>query len=151
MGIAAAVILAIVGVMIVLGGHRKPTAASANAGPDPYAVNLSITNMVMSESGNLAGGKVTYLDGHIANHGSKTVTGIVAQVIFRSYTHEVAQKEMVPLKWISMRQPYIDTEPVSAAPLKPGGEQDFRLIFDKVSTDWDGSYPEVRILQVDTK
>ena len=52
---------------------------------------------------------------------------------------------------IRMREPYIDVETVSAAPLAPGGEQDFRLIFDGVTHDWDGAYPEIRILGVETK
>jgi hypothetical protein len=42
----------------------------------------------------------------------------------------------------------VDVEPISAAPLKPGDERDFRLIFDAVTPDWDGSYPELRILHV---
>jgi hypothetical protein len=105
----------------------------------------------MSESGNLAGGKVTYLDGHIANTGGRTVTAITVQVLFRTYAHEVAQNETQPLKLIRMREPYIDVEPVSAAPLKPAAEQDFRLIFDAVSPDWDGAFPEIRILHVETK
>ena len=50
-----------------------------------------------------------------------------------------------------MREPYIDVEPVSAAPLRPGAEADFRLIFDSVSPDWDGAYPEIRILHVESK
>jgi hypothetical protein len=40
---------------------------------------------------------------------------------------------------------------VSAAPLAPGAEADFRLIFDNVSADWDGAYPELRIVHVDSK
>jgi hypothetical protein len=55
------------------------------------------------------------------------------------------------MKLIRMRDPYIDVEPMSAAPLKPGDGQDFRLIFDAVSQDWDGAYPEIRIIHVDTK
>jgi len=63
----------------------------------------------------------------------------------------VAQNETLPLKLIRTREPYIDVQPVSAAPIRPGTEQDFRLIFDSVSTDWDGAYPEIRILRVETK
>jgi len=48
-----------------------------------------------------------------------------------------------------MREPYIDVEPVSAAPLKPGSEKEFRLIFERVSPDWDGAFPEIRILHVE--
>ena len=64
---------------------------------------------------------------------------------------EVAQNETQPLTFIRTREPYIDTEPVSAAPLKPSVSQDFRLIFDHVSPEWDGAYPEVRILRVQTR
>ena len=80
--------------------------------------------------GNLAGGKVTYIDGHITNCGNKTVTGISVQVLFRNAANEVAQNETQAMKWIRTRDPYIDLEPVSAAPLKPGEGRDFRLIFD---------------------
>ena len=105
----------------------------------------------MSEAGNLAGGKVTYLDGHIANIGARTVTAVTVQVLFRDFAHEVAQNETLPLRLIRVREPYIDLEPISAAPLVSGGEQDFRLIFDGVKPDWDGAYPEIRILHVETK
>lgn len=105
----------------------------------------------MSESSNLAGGKVTYLDGHIANEGNKTVTGITVQVLFRDPAKEVTQNETQPLKLIRTRDPYVDLQPVSSAPLQPGDQRDFRLIFDAVSPDWDGAYPQIRILRVDSK
>ena len=132
-------------------GKRAATVTPISAAQDAYAASLPITGLAMSESGNLAGGKVTYLDGHIANAGSRTVTGVTVQVLFRSFAHEVAQNETQPLKIIRMREPYIDVEPVSAAPLKPGDERDFRLIFDAVSQDWDGAYPEVRVIHVETR
>jgi hypothetical protein len=115
-----------------------------------YASSLAISGLAMSESSNLAGGKVTYLDGHISNQGRRTVTGITAQVLFRNYAHEVAQNETQPLKLIRTRDPYIDIEPISAAPLKPGGEADFRLIFDTLADSWDGAYPEIRLIHVES-
>ena len=132
-------------------GRTTATVTPISAVPDLYSASLPITGLAMSESANLAGGKVTYLDGHLANTGSRTVTAITVQVLFRSYTHEVAQNETQPLKLIRIRDPYVDLEPVSAAPLAPGAEADFRLIFDAVSPDWDGAYPEVRVLHVETK
>lgn len=151
LAIAAGVVLVIAAVLVFVLEHGKPAASVTpiSAAQDAYSSSLSITGLAMSESANLSGGKVTYLDGHIANKGSRTVTGVVVQVLFRNYAHEVAQNETQPLKFIRMRDPYIDVEPVSAAPLKPGAEQDFRLIFDAVSPDWDGAYPEVRIIHVD--
>ena len=153
LAVAAAVILIAAGVVVLVLEHGKPTATVTpiSAAPDAYAANLPITRLAMSESANLAGGKVTYLDGHIANKGPRTVTGVTVQVLFRTFAHEVAQNETLPLRLIRMREPYIDLEPVSAAPLRPGGEQDFRLIFDAVSPDWDGAYPEVRVVHVETK
>jgi len=149
---AAVVLIAAAAVVLTLEhGKRAATVTPISAAQDAYAASLPITGLAMSESGNLAGGKVTYLDGHIANNGSRTVTGVTVQVLFRSFAHEVAQNETQPLKIIRMREPYIDVEPVSAAPLKPGDERDFRLIFDAVSQDWDGAYPEVRVIHVETR
>jgi hypothetical protein len=153
LAMAIAVVLVAAAVVVLVFEHPRPTAkvTPISAAPDAYASSLPITGLAMSESSNLAGGKVTYLDGHIANTGSRTVTGVTVQVLFRTFAREVAQNETQPLKLIRIRDPYVDVEPVSAAPLKPGGEQDFRLIFDGVSPDWDGAYPEVRILRVETR
>jgi hypothetical protein len=151
LGIAATAVLVVAAVAIFMLEHgKKPTTVTPiSAAPDAYAASLPISGLVMSESANLAGGKATYLDGHIANTGSKTVTGITVQVLFRTFAHEVAQNETQPLKFIRMRTPYVDVEPVSAAPLKPGDGQDFRLIFDAVTPDWDGAYPEIRVVRVE--
>ena len=151
--VAATMVLLVAAAAILTMEHGRSAAkvTPISAPLDSYAGSLPLTHLAMSESGNLAGGKVTYLDGHIANTGGRTVTAITVQVLFRTYAHEVAQNETQPLKLIRMREPYIDVEPVSAAPLKPAAEQDFRLIFDAVSPDWDGAFPEIRILHVETK
>ena len=155
MGLAAAIVLLVTAAAILSlehGNARGKAAITPLYAPlDPYAGSLSLTRLAMSESGNLAGGKVTYLDGHIANQGPRTVTAVTVQVLFRDYAHEVAQNETLPLRLIRVHEPYIDVEPVSAAPLKPGDEKEFRLIFDAVSPHWDGAYPEIRILHVETK
>lgn len=153
MAIAAGVVVVVVAVLVlVLERHKAtPTVAPVAAAADPYAASLPISNVQMSESGNLAGGKVTYLDGHIANRGDRTVTGIAVQVLFRNAAQEVAQNETQQMKFIRTRDPYVDLEPVSAAPLKPGEERDFRLIFDAVTPDWDGAYPQIRILHVQSR
>jgi hypothetical protein len=153
MAIAAAVVIAVVAAVLVLGGHSKrgQEAASSSAAPDPYAANLPISGLSMSESSNLAGGKVTYINGHIANQGDRTVNGALVQVVFRDYKNEVAQSEKLPLTVIRMREPYIDTATLAVIPLKPGAQQDFRLNFDSVSPDWSGTLPEVRIVHVDLK
>lgn len=153
MAIAAGVVIVVAAVVILVlqHGRKPPTVTPISATPDPYAASLPISNLVMSESSNLAGGKVTYVDGQLANTGNKTVTSITVQVLFRTFAKEVTQNETHPLQWIRTRDPYIDVEPVSAEPLAPGAHHDFRLIFDAVSPDWDGAYPEIRIIHVETK
>lgn len=149
---AGVVVVAVIAAVLILGHSRhQPTVTPINAPLAAYAPDLPISGLVMSESGNLAGGKVTYVDGHVANHGSQTVTGITVQVLFRDSANEVTQNETHPLQLIRTREPYVDLEPVSAAPLKQGDERDFRLIFDAVSPDWNGAYPEIRIVHVDSK
>ena len=151
--VAAAILLVVLVVLVLIFGHGKtaPAVTPISAPTDPYAGNLTISNLHMSESANLAGGKSTYLDGSITNTGSRTVTGITVQVLFRDPAHEVAQNETEPLKFIRTREPYVDVEPVSAAPLKPGETEDFRLVFDTVAQDWDGAFPEIRIIHVESK
>ena len=153
LAIAAGAVLIVAALAVFMSeqGKRAATVTPVTATPDAYAASLLITNLAMSESGNLAGGKVTYVDGHISNNGSRTVTGVSVQVLFRNAANEVAQNETQPLKWIRTRDPYVDLEPAAAAPLKPGDGQDFRLIFDTVTPDWNGVYPEIRIVRVDAK
>jgi hypothetical protein len=151
--IAAGVVIVIALALVLTLEHgRKPVAVTPVSAPlDSYAASLPISGLVMSESSNLAGGKVTYVDGQIKNTGAHAVTGVTVQVLFRDSAKEVTQNETQPLKLIRTRDPYIDLEPISAAPLQPGDQRDFRLIFDAVSRDWDGAYPEIRIIHVDSK
>ena len=153
MAIAAGVVLVVVavGVFLLEHGRKGKIVTPVSAQPDAYAASLPVTRLAMSESGNLAGGKLTYLDGHIANQGNRTVTGITVQVLFRDMAQEVTQNETLSLKFIRTREPEVDLEPVSAEPLQPAQEKDFRLIFDAVSPDWNGAHPEMRVIKVETK
>jgi hypothetical protein len=149
--IAAVAILLGVGALILFGGHRAAAPLGAGPGlapPDPYAANLVISGLKMSEASNFAGSKVTYLDGQITNQGNRTLTAVTVQVAFRNDLKEIAQKETLPLSLIRTHEPYVDTQPVSASPLKPGEPREFRLIFDSVAADWNQQYPEVRVIQV---
>ncbi len=149
--VAGAVVLVGLGLVIAFGGHRSSSPVAAGPGlapPDPYASKLEIGDVQMSEASNFAGGKVTYVDGKIVNNGDETLTGITVQVAFRNDLKEIAQKETMPLSLIRTREPYVDTQPVSASPLKPTERREFRLIFDSVAGDWNGQYPEIRVVQV---
>lgn len=151
--VAAVIVLAIgLGLFLIFGhGKSVPAVTPLSTPPDPYAANLSISGLEMSEASNLAGGKTTYLDGKISNNGNLTVNGITVQVLFRDMAHEVTWNETEPLRIIRTRDPYIDVEPLAASPLKPGGQADFRLVFDTVPQAWDGAYPEIRLIHVDAR
>ena len=148
--IALVVVLVAIGALLAL-SHRQPPPNPGGAGlapADPYAASLPITNLQMSQAGNMAGSQTTYIDGQISNHGQKTVTGITVQVAFHGFSNPISSKQTMPLTLIRTRQPYVDTEPVGAAPIQPGQTQEFRLIFDNLPQDWDQNYPSIRIIQV---
>lgn len=153
LAIAAGVVIVVAAIAIAVMQHGKkgPTVTPLTAPLDGYAASLPVSHLAMSESANLAGGKQMYVDGVIDNTGNRTVTAVTVQVLFRNAAHEVAQNETQPLKLVRTRNPYVDVQPVSAAPLKPGDEKQFRLTFDAVSPEWDGAYPEIRLVKVESK
>ena len=151
--IAGVVVVAVLGI-VLLAGHRERAvrqAENASQTPDPYASQLSIGNLQMSEAANFTGSKVTYVDGEITNKGNKTVTGVYVVVTFHNDIGEPPQKTPMPLSLIRTREPYVDIEPVSAEPLKPGDTHEFRLIFDHVSPTWNQQYPAVQLTRVQTR
>lgn len=141
--------------LVVVLGHRasQPAAASSTtpAPADPYAAMLELSDIHMSESTNFAGGKVTYLDGKITNLGPKTVTGVAVQVSFNNDLGELPQRMTVPLNLIRARQPYIDIEHVSADPLAPSANKEFRLIFEGITPIWNQQMPQGQVVHVDTR
>ena len=104
----------------------------------------------MSTAANFAGQEVTYIEGKIANNGSKTVTSGTLQIIFHDAMGQTVQKDTQRLMIITTRDPYIDTAPVSSAPLKPGQTREFRQTFEHVSTEWNNQLPEITVVRTTT-
>jgi hypothetical protein len=137
-GVAALIVAVLAGVLIYV-GWKKPAAAPSTLQPaDAYAASLPLSQFAMSEAANLSGGKLTYLDGHVSNTGGRNVTGITVQVVFANDEALAPQIDTLPLTLIRTREPYIDIEPVSASPLKPGDDREFRM-------------PQVRVIHTDLK
>jgi hypothetical protein len=155
--IIAGVVVALIIISLLLVGHQPPPPAlpspdgAALAPAADYAKDLTISNLHMSESSTLSGAKQTYIDGNITNHGSQTLAGITVQVAFHDFTGKIGQKNTMPLALIRTHQPYIDVQPVSAAPIAPNQTREFRLIFDHVTNEWNQQYPEIRVIAVQTK
>jgi hypothetical protein len=150
--VVAAVVLVAVGAAVFHSVRKAPAAGPTTLQQaDAYAGSLELTQFAMSEASNLSGGKLTYLDGHVRNTGGRTVSGITVQVVFQNDEAMPPQIDTLPLALIRMREPYIDIEPVSAQPLKPGDEREFRLTFETVAENWNTQMPVVRVVRVDGK
>ena len=154
--LAVAIAVAVIALaLVVLLGHRASSpASSAASGPAPlapYADKLELSDIQMSESSNFAGGKVTYLDGHITNHGDRTVTAVSVQVTFNNSYGELPQRMTVPMNLIRAHQPYIDTEHMAAAPLEPGQTKEFRLIFEGITPIWNQEMPQGTVVHVELR
>lgn len=144
-GIAFVVI--VLGLLVWFGGSSR----TASQGRNPYADKLQISSVKMAVAQNFVGGTVTYVEGKIANAGDKTVTGAVAEVIFRNSLGEIVQKEQIPIRVLVFQGPDRDILDLRSAPLKPGAIADFRLTIEgKISADWNQGYPEVRVASIST-
>jgi hypothetical protein len=148
--IGAAAVLIVIAAFVFF-GRKQANPIAAPTAADPYAANLAVSDLAMSTAANFAGQEVTYVEGKIKNNGTKTVTGALLAIVFHDSLGQVAQKETQRLMVITTREPYIDTAPLSNAPLKPGQTREFRLTFEHVSADWNQQLPEITVLKTITE
>ena len=150
--IASVAVVILVAVLVLLGHRHAATPAPNTLLPQAaYASNLTLSNIQMSEADSQLGGKSTYIDGHIANHGPSAVTGITAQVLFANDEQLPPQLETTQMLLITSREPYIDTGMISSTPIAPGSEADFRLIFESVPQNWNTQPPTIRLTAISTR
>ncbi len=136
---------------LVLAGKHKPAAPANQRQQDDYAGKLVFSDLQMSESTSLSGGKSTFIDGQVRNTGDQTVSDATLQVAFANDEALPPQVLVVPLSLIRAREPYVDTVPLSASPLAPGSQREFRLIFEGIGTNWNQQLPQVRVMRVFTQ
>jgi hypothetical protein len=150
-GIAGVAVLLVVAVVLLMGRHKTGGPAGALLPLDPYAASLAISDIQMSESSSLSSVKLTYIDGHIKNNGSKTMTSATAQVLFKNDVQMPPQVETAPVMLIRTHEPYVDTQPISASPLKPGDDREFRLVFESINANWNQQLPEIHVTGVSAR
>ncbi|MGH9579948.1 MAG: hypothetical protein ACRD2R_03060 [Terriglobales bacterium] len=129
----------------------RPSQAPAPAAPDqphPYAAQVKFSDFKMAQVENFVGGKVTHLEGEVANTGQRTVTRITVEVVFRNTLGEVAQRETLPVMALVPRGPYVDVADLRSAPLAPGQSRGFRLTFEHVSAEWNREFPALTVVSV---
>jgi hypothetical protein len=145
--LGVAFVLVAMGILaLLLRAHPKAPPA-----PNPYAANLKLSDLKMSEAQNFIGATVTYLDGAITNAGDKTVTYATVEVVFKDEMGQLAQREDVPLHVLQTGSAYRDAVHLSVSPLAPGQSEPFRLTFEHISTSWNRQYPELRVMEVTAK
>jgi hypothetical protein len=147
-GVAGLVVLLALAGLLLVGRNKSETRVGGLQPLDPYATSLVISNLQMSESTSLSGGKSTFIDGQIKNNGARTVNGMTVQVLFHNDVEMPMEIETVPLMLIRTHEPYVDTQPLSASPLKPGEQREFRLVFEAINSNWNQQVPDLRVVQV---
>jgi hypothetical protein len=90
------VLIAMAAAALFLRSHPpKPKAV------DPYAAKIKLSDIKMSTAQNFVGAQVTYIDGTMTNNGDRTVTRILAHVVFRDSMSQLAQADDVPTACIA--------------------------------------------------
>ena len=117
----------------------------------PYLSSLKLGNFKMSAAENFIGATVSYIDGTVTNTADKTVTHIVVEVVFKDEMGQLAQREEVPLQVLRSNGAYTEPVDVSMAPLAAGQSAPFRLTFERISTQWNHAYPDMRVIDVTAK
>lgn len=149
--IAGAVVLLGIIVMVVATNRKPGPPPNAILPLDPYAASLTFSGIELSEATSLSGGKSTYIDGKVKNIGDKTVTSATVQVLFANSEAMPPQVLTTPLTLIRTHEPYVDTQPISDAPMAPGDEREFRLVFEGIAANWNQQQPEIRVVKVSTR
>ena len=149
--IAGVVVLLGTVLLLAMGHHKAGPPSNAILPLDRYAASLTFSDIQMSESTSLSGGKSTYIDGRVKDAGTKTVTGATVQVLFANDMAMPPQVETVPLTLIRTHEPYVDTQRIADAPLAAGDEREFRLVFEGIASNWNQQMPEIRVVKVGTR
>jgi hypothetical protein len=142
--------IAIVILVVVLLTRTNPQ----NTGPapeDPYASNIKVMDLHLSHAENFAGASVMYLEGQIANMGSKRVTGATVEAVFRNSLGEVVDRQTQQLTLTQERPGYNDAISLKEHPLGANAQHEFRLTFEHVSADWNQGLPELRFIKIATE
>ena len=145
--VGVVIVVVVVGLIILLSRGQSPAPATH----DPYAANLKLSDLKMSQKESFVGSSVTYIDGTVTNTGDKTVTHATVHIEFKNSLDQIAQIEDLPLRVVETVGPYPDALDLSAAPLGSGQSKPFRLTFEHVSRDWNQAYPELRVTNVTVK
>lgn len=148
--IIGGVLVVLVVALAAFFGRSKTTPTN---GVDPYAANLQVSDMKLSQADNFVGTSVTYLDFKLTNTGQKTVTGGRVEATFHNTLNEVVQRETLPLRVLVPNQlgGYPDLVDLSMASIAPGASRTIRVSLEHVSGDWNQAAPDLRFTGIQLK
>lgn len=127
-------------------GPNQPTAPAA------YAANLPLSGEKMSTVNIPAtGGQLYYVAGEIKNTGTQTISAATIEIIFRDVLGRICQRDDVPLTVVIATEPALDVTSLGRAPLAPGQSRAFQMPLEHISREWNGQYPELRIIAVNAR
>lgn len=146
-GVVAVVVA--VGAILFFGRHKIP----ADSEPNPYAQQLKLSAIKLSAAENYMGGTVTYLDFNITNTGDKALVGADVKAQFMDTMGQVVQKETLPLHVLVENQlaGYPDLVDMSRAPIGPGQTKTVRITLEHISDQWNQSYPQMELVNLNLK
>jgi len=134
------VIVALVVLAVVLATHSThPTQPGHepklpfDSAEQAYAPNIHFQNLELSESSNLLNQKFTYVDGIVANDGSRAIKALEIKVEFHD-----------PFNQVILRETHrVISE--SDKPLAAGQQRAFNLTFDGVPVEWNRQNPTIQV------
>lgn len=103
------------------------------AAEQQYAKRVRITDLSLSQFENFLGQTVTYVDGVLANQGSRSIVALELTFEFKDLLNQTVLRETVRV--VGRRAPQ----------LEPGRSRAFRAGFDHIPVDWNRRAPEIRV------
>jgi hypothetical protein len=113
-------------------GAPSPITAEEKA----YLSKISVSEARMSAAQNFLGDTVTYLNGKIANQGSRPVRDVELQLEYVDMIGQVVLRDSAHA--VSSRLP----------PLQPGETRAFQVSYDHMPADWNQAPPKIVVTRV---
>ncbi len=147
--IGLVLVVVVVAAIAILGRNRSQSTAA----PNPYAGNLQVSDMKLSQADNFVGASVTYLDFKLTNTGTQTLVGGRVEATFHNTMGQVVQKEVLPLRVLVSNQlgGYPDLVDLSMANIGPGASKTIRVSLEHVSSDWNQAAPDLQFVDLRLK
>jgi hypothetical protein len=101
-----------------------------------YAEQIHISDLHMSRATNLVKQEFTYVNGVMANDGTRKIIDIEVVTEFRDQFNQIVLREI--------QRPF-GTFTKAGAPLLGGEKREFQLTFEHVPQDWNQQYPVIRV------